>query len=118
MTNIPLRTLFWMYIALAIVGCMLAAGLWPIEILGQALAIGSALAFVGALLTGVKLMKSKYDLNTLRDFHEREELKNIELEEPGEYDSVHCMNCGEVFNIRMPLCPRCGWSPGDPICRI
>jgi hypothetical protein len=66
------------------------------------------LAFLIAVVAGLRERKDKYDLVTLKRVHEREEAASIELEEPSQYDSVHCIHCGTVYNNRMPACPNCG----------
>ncbi len=52
--------------------------------------------------------KDKYDLNVLQDVHERRIARELEIEEPAEYDSVHCLCCGNVYTIDLPACPECG----------
>ena len=108
-----------MYIGLGCACCFAALGLWPVRVLGDALLVAAVVCFVGAIATLPGLFRSKYDLNALRDVHEREAVKLLLIDnpdEPEEFDSVHCLNCGEVYNIRMPICPACGSAPGRPPC--
>ena len=105
-----------MYVGLTIAFTMAAAGFWPIPVLGQALAVAGGLSALGAVLAIPGFIKSRrdsrYDLSDLRQIHEREELRAIDLDEPMEYDSVHCLNCGEVYTARQAICPRCGAAQG------
>jgi len=107
-----------MYLGLAMALGLLSGMLWPLGVLAQALAGGALICFVGALLALPGLIKerfnSRYDIKSLIELQEREELRRIELDESQEYDSVHCLACGEVYNIKLPICPRCGSAPGRP----
>lgn len=74
-----------------------------------ALAAGASLLRAISLATSER-RASKYDLGALKDFHEREEARQIELDEPEEFDSVHCFHCGTVYSNQLPACPHCGRS--------
>jgi hypothetical protein len=105
-----------MYLGLALVFGLLTAGLQAIRMLSEACAIVSVICIVGCFLSFFKREARTYDLVTLREIHEREMVKNIEVEEPAEFDSVHCLNCGEIYNMRMPLCPVCKAVQGQGPC--
>lgn len=106
-----------MYLGLGFVCSFAACAAWGVRVLSEAFAVLAGIWFLGAILAIPGLMRAKsagrdYDLASLREIHEREELKRLELEETPVFDSVHCLSCGEVYNIRMPLCPKCGAAPG------
>ena len=107
-----------MYLGLGFAFGLAACGLWPVRVLAEACAVCSGICFTGAALATIVLIKdryfrSRYDIRRLIELQDREELEGIQLDEPAEYDSVHCLNCGEVYNIRMLLCPNCGAAPGS-----
>ncbi len=110
-----------MYLGIGFASGLASVSLWPIRILAEALAVGAAVCFCGAALALPGLLKerfssSRYDLRELNRLHEREELEQIELAESAEFDSVHCLACGTVYNMQMPLCPHCGAAPGRGPC--
>jgi hypothetical protein len=108
--------MFRIYVGLGLAFLFLGIGLGTIRLLSDACAIITVVCFVGAGVTGFKRKGNKYDLGELRDLQEREELSAINLEVGDAFDSVHCMNCGEIYNMRLPLCPFCkspqGHAPG------
>lgn len=91
--------------------------LLPIPLLSEAAAVCAFFCSVGALLAVPGMIRSRsesrYDLNALRNLHEKEELRQIEIEAPAEFDSVHCLQCGQVYNFRLAACPRCGSQQGQ-----
>ena len=93
-----------------------AVGLALLLLAGATGAIPAIIGGAGALLVGavVAILKrnDKYDLNMLQVVHDREEARNIELDEPQEYDSFLCMGCDQVYDIRLGRCPRCGKGCG------
>jgi hypothetical protein len=108
-----------MYVGLGIVCCFASLGLWPVRILGEALCVCAVVCFVGAIAALPGLLRSRYDLGALREVHERETVKLLLIEnpdEPAEFDSIHCLNCGEVYNLRIPICPSCGYDPRSNSC--
>jgi len=106
-----------MYVGLALVFGCLTFGLQPIAILVEACAIASAICLLGAVVALFKRDARAYDLESLRDIHEREILKQLELDQSPEFDSVVCLNCGEVYTMRLPICPICKSPQGQPPCR-
>jgi len=48
-----------------------------------------------------------YSFEALERIHEQEELRNLEVEEPEEYDGVMCNCCHTVYSPRFPTCPEC-----------
>ncbi len=54
--------------------------------------------------------KGKDDLGVLQEVHEKQIVREIEIDEPNEYDSVHCLGCGETYAPEFRACPRCGRS--------
>jgi hypothetical protein len=110
-----------MYLGLGFGLGIAACAFWPVRLLAEAIAVGSAVCFCGAALALPGLIKerfyrSRYDIRDLIEMQDREELKQIELNEDLDFDSVHCLNCGEVYSIRMPICPKCGAPPGSRCC--
>ena len=105
-----------MYLGLALVFGFLTAGLQAIRMLSEACAVLSLLCIVGCFAALFKREAREYDLVTLREIDEREMVKNIEVEESVEFDSVHCLNCGEIYNMRLPLCPVCKAAQGQGPC--
>lgn len=101
-------------VALAVAFALLwgATAAWPF--LGATFAALSAAALVWAFAAAVwprmrRLRRDPYDLDSLRELHEREELREIEHDDV-EYDSVVCLHCQAVYSNRLPACPRCGHS--------
>ncbi len=89
---------------------MVAGALWPVRIVSEAFLIASALSAVGFLVTF--FTRESYDLGELRQLHDKEQLRAIELTEQGDFDGVQCLACGELYSARFPVCPSCGSSPG------
>lgn len=91
-------------------------GLGLLLLAGATGAVPAIIGGTGSLLVGVVVAilnrKDKYDLDTLKEVHDREEVRNLEVEEPPEYDSFMCRGCGEVYDIRIRSCPRCGRGCG------
>jgi hypothetical protein len=105
-----------MYVGLTMVFALAALATLPWRVLSDALAVLGGVCLLAAILAVPGMIKakreSKYDLGALLKVHEREELRQIELEEPLEYDSVHCMGCGETYNARLGVCPKCKTAQG------
>src|SRR5215218_6464474 len=50
----------------------------------------------------------RYDLRTLRNFDDREELRKLrENERQVDTEQALCVHCGEVYDLRLPFCPNC-----------
>jgi hypothetical protein len=97
------------YAALALAFAMGATAFSTAPFVQNLLLLLSALCgvAVGAhVLAGKR--SARYDLGVLREVHEREEALEIELDEPQEFDSVHCLHCDTVYSSRLPACPQCG----------
>jgi hypothetical protein len=71
----------------------------------------SGLAFVFAGFVALRNRADPYDLARLRDLHEREVVRDIEIVEPEEFDSIQCVRCGAVYSNKLPVCPQCKSSP-------
>ena len=52
--------------------------------------------------------KDRYDLGVLQEVHDKQIASEIEIDEPVEYSSVHCLCCGNVYGSHLPACPECG----------
>jgi hypothetical protein len=65
-------------------------------------------AFLVAAIIAFNNRRDKYDLGVLRQVHDRELVEEIELPEPSDYDSVHCLHCGTVYTNDLQVCPNCG----------
>lgn len=53
--------------------------------------------------------RDRYDLASLREFEDQEELRQIvEAEEIPDVDHVICVRCGADYHSRFPVCPKCG----------
>ena len=81
-------------------------------------AVFSLVVVVAGLSTAVAIwvgvhdrvrLRDRYDLGTLREIHEREELSELD---PGtvdpEADKVVCLHCNHQYHSRFPACPNCG----------
>ena len=91
------------------------------SVLGEACIVSAGLCIVGAVIVRIRMFGPRldpYDIRTLKKIHEKEELRRLEEEGVGvmEFDSFVCMGCGEVYNLRMPICPRCKLPQGQPPC--
>ena len=75
-----------------------------------ALAAVLALVFVVAGFQKIT-RKGKYDLEKLREVHEREELRSLVVEEIQEGDNVLGPHCKELYASKYPVCPSCGNPP-------
>ncbi len=90
-----------------------ALGIFLVLIAGSVLsAISPVLLIlgVGCFLWAVvqKMMPAdKYDLEALREVHERAELEELEVPDP-DAEQVQCPACFNVFPGHVPACPHCG----------
>jgi hypothetical protein len=104
-----------MYVGLTVVFALLWCSI-PARVLAEAAAVCAGICAIGAVAALPGTIKgwrdSRYDLESLRKLHDKVELERISLEENEEFDSVHCLRCGEVYSARLPLCPRCGSAQG------
>ena len=93
------------------VGLLFTPFIWPIVPLFFAVLSLTAVAMFG-LARAIYLHHKpdkELDLRALTEFDEREELRRIREEiAPAEEDQVLCMSCGEVYEARLGVCPRCG----------
>lgn len=98
----------WLRYVAAACACFLAAGVfWPFPVFRDALVICGLLATGGAVAHGVRKRRDPYDLQTLKDLDEREELRNLDVPDVEGIDQVHCMCCMRVYDIKYPTCPHC-----------
>ena len=78
---------------------------------GTALSPLFALAAGASVLAAVAVLfvrrRGRYDLESLREFHDREEVRQLEPDDPGDIDSLFCSNCGTAYSVRFPACPQC-----------
>jgi hypothetical protein len=93
-----------------------AVGLGLLLLAGATGAVPAMIGGTGALLVAIVVAllnrKDKYDLGTLREVHDREEVRELLIDEPAEYDSFLCQGCGAVYDVRIRTCPRCGRGCG------
>jgi hypothetical protein len=73
----------------------------------DALVIGGVLATIGGGLHGLRMRRDPYDLRTLREVEEREELRNLDVPSADGIDQVQCLCCQRVYAARFPTCPHC-----------
>lgn len=62
---------------------------------------------------GWKRRRDPYDLNALREFDEREELRNLDVPGVHDGDEIQCLNCMNVYAAKFPVCPHCKSAPGN-----
>lgn len=104
-----------MYVGLTIIFGLLWYEM-PTRVLAESAAICAGVCAIGAIAATPGMLRkyrdARYDLSELRKVQDREELNQIELNETTEFESVHCLNCGEMYNSHLPVCPRCRASQG------
>jgi hypothetical protein len=96
-------------VALAI-GLILLPFAWPLAPLRVALLLVVAVSLAGTIggMYGTRTRRGKYDLKVLRRELDRDERRALlESEMPATTDHVFCASCGEEFDARLPVCPRC-----------
>lgn len=49
-----------------------------------------------------------YDLRKLRELHDKTEARSLEVPDVHEAVGVLCPHCMELYDARLPVCPRCG----------
>lgn len=84
---------------------------WPIAALNFAVLSLTAVALFGLARAVFQFHKQtdEYDLRALKEFDEKQEVRRISEEmAPVVEDQVLCMGCGEVYEARFGICPRCG----------
>jgi hypothetical protein len=97
--------------AMAVAAAMLGASLWPSHALRGALFVLALICVGGSFVNLiVDRKRSRYDLNELRRIQEKAELREIDVPQPIEFDSVRCASCGEVYRLGLPVCPHCSKS--------
>lgn len=101
------------YLPFAATGIALAFIAFSIErafpFAGEVLLTCSAAFIVVAMWIGFaesRRRRDPYSLQTLRELHEEGEPGEEEVE--GNFDSILCRCCGEIYSNRIPVCPRCG----------
>jgi hypothetical protein len=94
-------------LAVAIACCLLLPSI-GFGTVGDVLVTVAAISAALAIYLGVR-PRERYDLQSLREFHESEELREID---PGdvsdEADRIVCVRCGRDYSARFPICPHCG----------
>jgi len=86
----------------------LGAIFWLFPALSDALFIVAAFCGVGAIVNYVQHRRTdRYSLNDLQRVQERAELDAIDVPDVDDLDMVHCLGCGESYNNRFKVCPRC-----------
>jgi len=89
--------------------CVLCMGaFWPIPVVSWSFAIGGGLSLVGFSLNLARALRTqKYSLAYLREYHERREAYEIDVPGVADNAGVLCMCCGETYEAKFPVCPRC-----------
>ncbi|RYG37115.1 hypothetical protein EON81_07685 [bacterium] len=96
----------WAIPALIGTAATLAAGATlSVPAISGALAIVAIASFVAA---GLKARKDPYSLDSLRDFHDKEELREIDVPGVDVGGDVMCGRCRNSYSGRLPGCPHCG----------
>ena len=102
-------------IAVALIGCLLLPFVWQIELL-RYFAFGLAVVgLLGILVFAVRRLRRRdpYDLEALREVHERATVQTLLEEEPiPDSDTVVCRNCGASYAATIGVCPECGLIAG------
>lgn len=99
-------------LAFGIASAMVGAATTSVALLQTTFLSLAGISFAVAAIAAARQRRSDpYDLDELRRVHERDVVDSIEVEEPTEYDSVHCLYCGTDFSVRLPVCPECRRSP-------
>ncbi len=94
----------WVIPTAAGLACLLLAiGFASLLVVAQALLILSALFFGASVYVTFANRRDPYDLKELW-----EPPADEPEEQEGEFDSVHCLHCGTVYSVSLPVCPRCG----------
>jgi predicted tellurium resistance membrane protein TerC len=83
---------------------------WLVRVLVMFAVLLVLIACFEAVKAGLR-KRDKYDLESLRRFHEKEELRNIdEGEVSATPERTVCPRCGMDYSTRLPVCPHCGHS--------
>ena len=94
------------YVGLAVAAFILAGAIPFVAFRTALLVLGASLLAIAVAVTfGGR--RDKYDLGLLREIEEREQIAQLEVPEPAEYDSVLCTCCHTVYSTRFPACPNC-----------
>lgn len=96
------------WVALATAGVLLVtatphAGYVPVVLWLIAFCLAAAIV---ARVFAVK-KRDPYDLNLLREIHEKEEVASIVVPDVMDDAGVVCPHCGERYSAVFPCCPQC-----------
>jgi hypothetical protein len=94
------------FIAFAVL-CLVIGGAIAGTALSQTFIFFSGMLFVAAIVAALLSRRSKYDLAGLREFHEQEEIRQLEVDDCKDGDSFLCLCCGTAYSNRFPTCPKC-----------
>jgi rubrerythrin len=101
-------------IAVAVAAGMLLPFVVGHPTLRTAVLVVCGLGLIGA--TGGLLnrrRRDRYDLDALREIHEREAIRALLDNEPTpDSDTVVCRNCGTCYAANIGVCPECGCISG------
>jgi hypothetical protein len=92
-------------VAFGTFGAAFPYGSVPMRIL---VVLAVACFLIAGLLYIRQSRRDPYGLDLLREVHEKEEVRHIELDEDHDYGSVVCLACQTVYDARLPACPNCG----------
>ena len=101
--------------AVALVGGLLLPFVWPISVVRYTVLACVAAGLAAALYFATLGMRRRdpYDLEALREVHEREAVQALLDDEPTpDSDSVVCRNCGACYPAGIGVCPECGCIAG------
>ncbi len=72
--------------------------------------LGGVITFCVGTWLAMRRRDQTYDLEALRQVHDRDEIDRAYNEQigPDEFDHVTCLSCGEEYDLKRSACPRCG----------
>lgn len=100
------------WVAIAVVCALGALALAAVPLLSALLAFAAVACLLAPIL--MRRRRDKYDLGTLKEFHERE--KEGPLPDVGsvhDADTVTCPHCFEIYDANSGVCRNCGRSPAS-----
>jgi hypothetical protein len=104
-------------LGISFVAFSLAGAIGVESFAGRVLVVLALMSVLFAIGGSLKILfsgrRDKYDLNLLREVHEKAELNQAgdDYVSP-EADEVVCIRCTQTYGTRFPACPHCGHVPG------
>lgn len=107
----------WLRYVAGACAAFIAAGVtWPLPGIPAVFIVLGLVSTGGAVVHGLKGRRDPYDLNALREFDEKEEVRNLDVPDVEDVDQVQCLCCMNVYAARFPICPHCKASKGSRGC--